>query len=41
MSWASRFEEGRGAAPFVTGLELFGVDPVTGEPRSEKIAAGK
>jgi hypothetical protein len=30
-----------GAAPSVTGIELFGVDPVTGEERSEKIPAGK
>ncbi|MDP1825027.1 MAG: DUF4833 domain-containing protein [Archangium sp.] len=29
----------RGAAPSVTGIELFGVDPVTGEARSEKIPA--
>ena len=26
-----------GAAPSVTGIELFGVDPLTGETRSEKI----
>ena len=31
----------RGATPKVTGIELFGVDPLSGEPRSEKIVAGK
>ena len=31
----------RGATPKVTGIELFGVDAVTGAERTEKIVAGK
>jgi len=31
----------RGPAPKVMSIEVFGVDPVSGEPRAEKIVAGK